>query len=173
MEEIIDLYDKHLQKLNKTWIRGKTLPKDCYRRVVHIYILNSKGEMLIQKRVKTKSVFADLWDISVGGGVTFGDTLEQSATRELKEELGYDYDFSFDRPVLTIHHDEGFDDYFIIHKNLNIEDLVLQESEVAKVKWANKTEILSMLEKHEFIPYKNSIIELLFDMSKQIGALNL
>ena len=170
MEEIIDLYDKHMQKLNKSWVRGRTLPENSFRYVIHICILNSKEEMLIQQRAKAKRFFSSSWDITVGGGVIFGDTPQQSASRELKEELGFDYDFSNDRPVLTIHHFEGFDDYFILHTDLNIEDLILEESEVAAVKWANKNDILEMLKKQEFLPYKKSIIELLFDLSKQNGA---
>lgn len=170
MEEIIDLYDKHMQKLNKSWVRGKPLQENSFRYVIHICILNSNGEMLIQQRAKAKRSFSNLWDITVGGGVIFGDTSEQSATRELKEELGYDYDFSNDRPVMTIHHHEGFDDYYILHKDIEIENLILQESEVANVKWANKEEILNMIKTNEFLPYKKSIIELLFELAKQNGA---
>ena len=173
MEEYVDLYDKNFQKLNQTCLRSQKLPERTYRYVVHICIFNSNGEMLIQRRAKNRKSFSYMWDVSVGGGVTAGDTPQQSATRELKEELGYDYDFSYDRPVVTVHFETGFDDYDIWKRDVNLDELVLQESEVDSVRWANKKEILELIEKQEFIPYKKSMIDFLFETKKETGAYNL
>jgi len=57
-------------------------------RVVRISILDKEGRLLVQKRSKQKELFPGRWDNSVAGHVDAGETYEQAALRELKEELG-------------------------------------------------------------------------------------
>lgn len=165
MEELIDLYDKNFKSLNKTHLRKEVLPLDTYRYVIHICIINKNGHMLIQRRSESRIAWAGMWDITVGGGVTAGDTPQQSATRELNEEIGLEHDFSNERPYFTVHFDDGFDDYFILQKDVNIEDVRMNDGEVCEVKWATKEEILQLIDKKLFLPYKKSIIELIFEMN--------
>ena len=44
-----DIYDKCFVKTGRTHERGKTLEEGDYHLVVHIYPINSKGQILIQK----------------------------------------------------------------------------------------------------------------------------
>jgi isopentenyl-diphosphate delta-isomerase type 1 len=57
-------------------------------RVVRISIFDEAGRLLVQKRSKQKELFPGRWDNSVAGHVDAGETYEQAAHRELKEELG-------------------------------------------------------------------------------------
>ncbi|MBI5356147.1 NUDIX domain-containing protein [Candidatus Collierbacteria bacterium] len=57
-------------------------------RAVHIWILNDKGEILLQQRSLTKDKAPGQWDISCAGHVKKGSDSETTAYRELKEELG-------------------------------------------------------------------------------------
>jgi len=66
-----EVYDKHLT-----------------HRIVHIFILNNKGEILLQKRGETCSYLPGYWSTSVGGHVRAGETYIGGAGREAKEELG-------------------------------------------------------------------------------------
>ena len=100
--EYIDLYDMHRIPTGKTILRGSPVPEGMYRVVVHICIFNSKGEMLIQQRQSTKKHFPDMWDISVGGQVSSGETSELAAQREIYEELGLDIDMSDMRPLASM-----------------------------------------------------------------------
>ena len=58
--------------------------------------INSDGELFLQKRAHTKDVNPGLWDTSAAGHVDFGESYEDSARRELKEELGIDYPEQFE-----------------------------------------------------------------------------
>ena len=168
--EVWDLYDKDRNKLSETMIRGETQREGTYRIVVHICIFNSKGEMLIQQRQPFKKGWPNLWDVSVGGNAISGDSSLQAAARELKEELGLDIDFSMMRPSMTIDFPLGFDDVYIIHKDLDITQLKLQYEEVQRVKWADLKEVLRLLDQGEFIPYHRSFLELIFFMRDHEGA---
>jgi isopentenyldiphosphate isomerase len=57
-------------------------------KVVHVLVLNSKGDFLLQKRSQHKDVAPGKWDTSVGGHVEAGENLLDSCKREMKEELG-------------------------------------------------------------------------------------
>ena len=168
--ELFDLYDKNRNLIGKTIERGKPLPENCYRLVVHICVFNSKGEMLIQQRQPFKKSWSNLWDISVGGGVVSGETSQIGASRELKEELGIDYCFENEQPILTVNFDNGFDDYYVILKDIEISELSLQYEEVQRAKWATANEIVNMIEEDTFIPYHKALIKLLFSMRNKKGA---
>jgi isopentenyldiphosphate isomerase len=168
--ELWDWYNKDREKTGKTLIRGKKQPEGSYRLVVHICIFNDKGEMLIQQRQPFKKSWSNLWDLSVGGSAVLGETSQEASERELWEELGIDVSFKNLRPVVTVNFDTGFDDIYIVEKNVNLKELKLQYEEVQAVKWADLSEILKMIDDGVFIPYNKSLIELMFSSRKHRGV---
>lgn len=160
--EIVDLYDRNRVKLDKTHKRGKKMPKDTYRVVVHLCLFNSKGQMLIQQRQKDKKGWSNLWDLTVGGSPITGETSWEGIQREAREELGLDIDFSEIRPMITHSFPFGFDDYYVVKMDVDLKELVLQEEEVQDAKWASRDQVLEMIDKGSFIPYTKEFIELMF-----------
>ena len=55
---------------------------------VHLFVVNEKGEIFLQKRAKSKMVEPDKWDTSVGGHVQIGESYLAAVKREAQEELG-------------------------------------------------------------------------------------
>ena len=169
--EIWDLYTKDRIKTEETMVRGEKITKGFYRLVVHVCIFNSRGEMLIQQRQPFKSSWSNMWDITVGGSAISGDTSQSAAEREVYEEIGYKLSLDGIRPALTINFEDGFDDMYLIKKDIEISDLYLQYEEVREaVKWASKEEILKLIDEEIFIPYHKSLIELLFFMKDTKGT---
>ncbi len=168
--ELWDLYDLDRKRTGETMIRGERQPQDRYRIIVHICLFNSQGQMLIQKRQPFKSGFSGMWDITVGGSAVKGDDSRSAAMRELKEELGIDVDLKDRRPALTVNFRLGFDDMYVVDKDVDLSSLKLQYEEVEKVKWADKEEIFSLIDEGIFIPYHKSLIDLLFYMRDHEGA---
>ncbi|MFR3498722.1 NUDIX hydrolase [Paraclostridium bifermentans] len=162
--EIWDLYDKDRIKTGETMVRGSQFKENTYHLVVHVCIFNLEGKMLIQQRQPFKDGWPNMWDITVGGSAISGDTSQLAAEREVYEEIGYKLSLDGIRPSLTINFDKGFDDIYLIQKDIDISKLKLQYEEVQSVKWASKEEILSMIDKEIFIPYHKSLIDLLFFM---------
>lgn len=164
--EKIDVYDKFMQKTGKIIDRYTPLENGEFRRLVHSCIFNSKGEMLMQKRNPNKRAWPGFWDMSVGGGVQAGETINDAIHRETLEELGIDIDYSNARPFLTSHFSNGFDDFFVVKKDLKLNELNLKPDEVVDAKWASLDEIKSLQDKNEFVAFHFSFIELLFHYSK-------
>jgi len=55
---------------------------------VRLFLMTSKGRVILQRRSKWKGDNQGLWDKTVGGHVTSGDTFELTALKECAEELG-------------------------------------------------------------------------------------
>lgn len=170
--ELHDLYDIHGQKTGASLMRGTPLPPNMFRGVVHICLFNNKGQMLIQKRVDDKDLWPSVWDVTAGGSMIAGENSQQSAQRELFEELGVEHNFSSERPYVTVHFEKGFDDYYLIKKEVDENTLTFQASEVSTAKWATCQEIKQMIDNKTFIPYKKSLIEFLFDCLNKRGIDN-
>ena len=168
--ELWDLYDENRLPLGKQIVRGQEKPvAGEYRAVVHVCLFSTDGKMLIQRRQPFKEGWSGKWDVTVGGSAIAGETPKEAAERELKEELGIA--LPLPRQRLTVNFESGFDDIFLVTRDVALDSLVLQETEVAEVRWATETEIIELLHEKAFIPYHESLIRLLFAMRKHYGTI--
>ena len=167
--ELVDLYDENRVPLGLTAERHCPKGANEYRMVVHVCLFDSRGRLLIQKRTMEKHICPGLWDVSVGGGVDAGETSRQGAEREFREELGYPLDLTGLRPSVTVNFPEGFDDFYIVNRDLDETKLALQKEEVSAVRWVTLEELLTMEKSGEFIPYPAGFLEFLFSMRDQFG----
>lgn len=161
--ELWDTYDKFRNKKGYIHERGKRFKNDEYHLVVHVWIMNDKGEYLVQKRQAWKHGFPNMWEGSAGGSVLASETSKDAALREVKEEIGIDLREEDLERIFSIKFKHGFDDIWFIKQNIDIEDVVLQYEEVAEVKWASKEEIKEMYGRGEFIPF--NYLEELFEIT--------
>ncbi len=87
-DELLPLVD------DKGMVIGREWRSVCHNRtmklhpVVHVFILNSAGKLLLQKRPLSKLIQPGKWDISVGGHVAYGESVEIAVRREMDEEIG-------------------------------------------------------------------------------------
>ena len=152
-EEYWNVYDIDRKLTDRIHKRGKPLAEGDYHLVVHLCIFNSKGELLIQRRQTWKKGWPGLWDLTVGGSAILGESSREAVEREAKEELGIDINLEGHRPFMTINFKEGFDDYWIIERDIPLESLTFQYDEVADAKWVNEKELMDMVGRGEFINY--------------------
>ncbi len=168
--EYRDIYDSNRLKTGRIAARNQKVATGDFVVVVHVCLFNSAGELLIQQRQPTKKKWGNLWDVSAAGAAKAGDSSQMAAQRETLEELGLEIDLTAARPVLTINFSFGFDDFYIVKRDIDINQLRLQEDEVKAVRWATRTDILKLLSANQFVPYQASFINLLFDMAQQPGS---
>jgi 8-oxo-dGTP pyrophosphatase MutT (NUDIX family) len=81
---IVDRNNKVIGSAPTLEVRGKNL----LHRGSDILVFNSKGEMLITQRAKTKRVLPGYFQLGFGGAMRPGETYEDTAKRELEEESG-------------------------------------------------------------------------------------
>jgi len=167
--ELMDLYDEKRIPLHRTADRHAPAGEGEHRLVIHVAIFHPDGRLLIQRRTEEKEIWPGRWDLSVGGCVNAGETCRQAAERECLEELGYSLDLTGVRPSVTVNFENGFDDFYIVERDVKVSSLRLQKSEVSEVCWATLDEVLSLLAEERFVVYPESFLRFLFDMRGAFG----
>lgn len=167
--ELVDLYDENRVPLGRTAERYGPKGPGEYRVVVHVCVFDRGGRLLIQRRTEQKVLWPGLWDVSSAGGVDAGETSRQGAEREFREELGCPLDLTGVRPAMTVNFPEGFDDFYLVTRDLDLSALTLQKEEVSAVRWASLEEVLAMQADGRFIPYPQSFLRFLFTQRTQFG----
>jgi 16S rRNA (adenine1518-N6/adenine1519-N6)-dimethyltransferase len=81
---VVDENDRLLGDAPRSEVHGDNLR----HRAVHLFIFNRQGELFLQKRSRWKDRHPLLWDSSAAGHVEAGEEYDETAVRELEEELG-------------------------------------------------------------------------------------
>ncbi len=145
MAEYWDLYDGNGKKTGETHLRGTKMPEGRFHKVVHIWIQNSEGKLLMQKRSDTVDNCPGEW-ATTGGSVVAGEEPLNSAVRELEEEMGLTVAQEELQYCLMVRRKDSFCYIYLLKKDIRTEELVLQECEVADVQWLSLQEIDKMIE---------------------------
>ena len=87
-DEIFDVVDESGKFIGQATRAQVHADKSLIHRSVHIHVFDSAGRLFLQKRAEDKDIQPGKWDTSVGGHVDAGETPEQAAVREMREELG-------------------------------------------------------------------------------------
>jgi len=86
-EEIVQIVDQQNNPIDAV-PRSVMRAEGLIHRACYILVFNRADELFLQRRTMTKDIYPGYWDIAAGGVVLAGESYEESATRELFEELG-------------------------------------------------------------------------------------
>src|SRR5580658_5749686 len=117
----------------------------------HAWIINTGGQILIQRRSPTKENWPNMWDVSVAGHIPAGERPVETAIREAREELGITlaprecrYLFTVAEQV-TLNNGSYIDNEhhyaFLVERDLSVEDLKFSDGEVAEVRFVAVREL--------------------------------
>jgi 16S rRNA (adenine1518-N6/adenine1519-N6)-dimethyltransferase len=81
---VVDKNDRIVRYARRSEVHGNNLR----HRAVHMLIFNDAGDVYLQQRSRSKDRHPLKWDSSAAGHVSAGENYEETARRELKEELG-------------------------------------------------------------------------------------
>ena len=135
MPEIWDLYDARRNLTGNTVQEGSQLPESTYHLVVHGWIINSKGEVLMTQR-HPNLTHPMLWECTSGSAVA-GETSGQAVLREIKEEIGVDLSLLDGRRLQSIRRGDSFIDVWVFNGEAEINKLKLSDDEVVAAKWVS------------------------------------
>lgn len=147
-----DLYDSNRNLTGETIFKGDKIPEGRYIAVVLVFIQNSEGKFLIQKRSQRKNgKFA-----TTGGHPKSGEDSLQGIITEVKEEIGLDLNPEDLQLYFSGKSEEErvfWDNYYLKMDIPNIENLQLQEEEVDSIYWFSIEEIKELIKQDKF--FKN------------------
>ena len=142
-DEFINILDKDGKLTGEIKLKSEAHRLGLFHSSVHIWFYTEDGEILIQKRADFKDTFPNLWDVSVAGHISAGETPEYSAIREISEEIGLQIKKNHinfigvyleqTQPRENIM-DNEFHYIYLAELKTTIDELIIQEEEVAAVK---------------------------------------
>ena len=153
MEELFDVLNERGEYTWKIEAREKCHKDGLWHKAVVGFIINSKDQVLLQKRSATKKLWPNTWDVSAGGHVLAGEFGYEALIRECKEELNIKLkkeDLTFigatsssneKGDIINNHYNEDY----IIRKDIDLSTIKLQKEEVSDVKWMDKDEIIKRI----------------------------
>jgi isopentenyl-diphosphate delta-isomerase type 1 len=90
-EEIFDVVNERDEVIGQK-PRSEVHACGLLHRAVHVLVFNSRGEIFLQKRSMKKDRQPGVWDSSSSGHVDSGENYDETAVRELCEEIGLKLD---------------------------------------------------------------------------------
>lgn len=140
-QEKIDILTELGEFTGQTATLDECHSKGYWHRAVFCLIINKEGKILLQKRSPEKKLWPNKWDLTVGGHVRTGEFGRQALIRECKEELGLnikDDEIKFLVSSISKYNKNGyinnhFDECYLIIKDVNINEITMQKSEVSEV----------------------------------------
>jgi isopentenyl-diphosphate delta-isomerase len=143
--EYVDLLDPSGRPVGIRKSKSEVHRDGDWHGAAHVWILNRKGQILIQRRSPTKENWPNLWDVSVAGHISAGERPVETAIREAREELGITlaprecrYLFTVAEQV-TLNNGSYIDNEhhyaFLVERDLSVEDLKFSDGEVAEVRF--------------------------------------
>ena len=86
-EEIFDVVDEQDNVIGQA-PRSEVHARGLLHRATSVFVFNSRGQLLLQKRSATKDEFPGCWTSSASGHLGAGESYDDCAPREMQEEIG-------------------------------------------------------------------------------------
>ena len=163
MEEYLDIVDDNNRITGKIAKRSYIHQNGIWHREVACWIMNKEGKFLVQKRTKSRKRFPNMWSLTAGA-VDTGETSVEGAIREAKEEIGINIEKEEFELILSIKRKHNFLDIWLVRKDIDLKDIVMQEEEVQEVKWVTKEELEEMIKNDEVAGTVTLYYKMFFDI---------
>lgn len=171
MGELWDIYDIKKNKTGRVAERGVyKFKKGEYHIVVSGIIINSKKEILITKRAENKR-HGGLWECN-GGSILKDETSLQGILRELKEELGVEFQEKEAILLKEIVRDKEVADIkqmWLFRRDIKDEEITFPDGEATAYKWVTIDEFMEMYNNKKIVPSVNFGRE---DYEKALNIIN-
>lgn len=147
-DEIVLIVDKD-NKVTGSAPRHQMRAGGLPHRATYILVFNSLGELFVQKRTMTKDIYPGYYDVAAGGVVLAGERYDESAKRELAEELG------IKETDLTSHFTFFYQEdknrvWGRVYSCIYDGELILQAEEVESGSFMSPQEVLALSKKERF-----------------------
>ncbi len=144
--------------------RHEMRARGLVHRACYILVFNSTGELFIQKRTMNKDVYPGYYDVAAGGVVLDGESYDESARRELEEELGIK-DTEISAHFTFFHEEDKNQVWGRVYSCIYDGELTLQAEEVESGFFADPEEVLALSKKDPFTPDGLYVLKRFFDSS--------
>jgi len=154
LRELLTVLDGDAKPTNFNRAREIIHRKGYLHRTVHIWIVNSRQEVLLQKRGNDVEVSKALWGCACTGHITTGKSSLETAVDEVYQELGVniwpiaqagkllkigEFRHNFDDEAITFH-DNEINDVYLLEVDKTIDEYTIEDGIVEEIKFMNYKE---------------------------------
>jgi len=147
-----EVLDDEGHKTGKLLDRAAVHEQQLWHEVANVWIVNTKGEVLLQLRSPEVELCPNVWDVAVGTHVRPGEDPLAAAVRCLHSELGIDILPASIRHLFNIQAANPMSDgrkhrvlghVFLLKQDVNPADITLDEHKIAKLAWKPMVEVMA------------------------------
>ncbi|WP_308813201.1 NUDIX domain-containing protein [Aestuariibaculum sp. M13] len=176
MDEYIDIVDDNGIPTGLSELKSVIHQKGYFHNTVHIWFYTKNGEILLSQRSAKKRICPLMWDVSVAGHIDAGESIEQAALRETKEEIGLNITesdlhkigfFKCFQSYDTGITDNEFHHTYICELKQPLKSLIPQEEEVEALKLVSLDEFQYLIDhigiNNHFVPSNKGYYEVVLE----------
>ncbi len=144
-DELLDIVDEDDQVVGRASRRDVHAAGHLHR-AVHLFLVDNRKRILLQRRSDAKADWPGCWDSSASGHVVSGQGYDEAMVREAEEEIGYRCDDPV--PILHVEGGEMTEGEWV---RVYIEEikgrvrLKPDPAEVAELRWWTRAELVEAL----------------------------
>ena len=164
-EEIIEVLDNKGTPIGRMF-KSAVHQHSLWHHSINVWIYNSKGELLLQKRARTKRWYPNKWCESASGHVAYHEDIIHAAQRELYEEMGLKIPRSLFKeafvyketiPLKKNSNNNELVHLFFIRYDKSLTTLKFRDKEVEDAQFININELQKLLKNKriytQFVPH--------------------
>jgi len=150
-EEIFDVVDADDNVIGQA-PRSVVHKRRLLHRAANVFVFNSRGQLLVQKRSADKDEFPSCYTSSASGHLSAGETYDECAPREMQEEIGLTVPLEFlnkfpGTPANAYEHT-------VLYRALSDETPIPDPGEIESVHYFDVERLSQLIEEspHDFTP---------------------
>ena len=149
--ELLDIADEYGNLTGEVMEREKVHDLNLLHWEIAVFIINNKRQILLQKRAATKRFNPNKWGLCAGH-VDSGETLDDTALREVEEEIGVklsinDLHVLEEMEVKKRETNSNLTRYYYVV--CNIDNFIIQTEELSEVKWFDLDDVFEMIKNND------------------------
>jgi isopentenyldiphosphate isomerase len=173
--EQYEVLDENCHKTGQILDRATVHKQELWHEVVNVWVMNSKGELLMQLRSPDVELAPETWDVTVGTHLHPGEEPVAAAERALKnafqielapEDLKHIFNIQSANPMPSGKSHKVFGHVFMVQRDLDPETLPFDPKDIEKLAWVPlgtlMAEIGSTETQGKYFPRANNYYSQLF-----------
>jgi len=150
-KEYIDVVDENGVPTGEVLDKNIVHEKNLFHNEVGCFIINNKGETLMQKRAASKKFEPNMWAICAGH-VGSGESFLDAMVREIREEVGLvvrKEDLiafpGFEKIIFKKQKNSHFAYTYYLKLSNYPDEFIIQKEELSEVKWMKIDEVINII----------------------------
>lgn len=171
-----EVLDENGHKTGQILNREEIHDRELWHEVVNVWIINDRGEVLLQLRARDVEICPDVWDVSIGTHELPGENPLVAAVRCLQNELGINvlpeklkhlFNIRAANPMGNGKKHRVFGHVFLLKQDIVLDELKVDNHKISELAWKPLVRVMADIGSTEmrgkYFPREGAYYPMLFD----------